>query len=151
MEWHLFSYFWSECWCRPRVRPLSFSIYFRKMSKKISTFPFLSFSLWMMVLLFLRINWLTFQTLIFSVVIMYWPNFLMSLVLSLNIQKLKYFTLTDRMGFSTLLHLISLPLEVLLFILKTHRSTWDSFSIESSLSINTSIIIQTKLFQCSNA
>ena len=105
----------------------------------------------MIVLLFLRTNQLTFQTLIFSVVIMYWPNFLTSLVLLLNIQKLKYFTLTDCIGSSTLLHLISLLLEVLLFVPKIHGSTWDSFLIESSLSINTLTIIQTKPFQRSNA
>ena len=99
----------------------------------------------MMVLLFLRTNRLTFQTLIFSVVIMYWPNFLTSLVLLLNIRKLKYFTLTDCMSSSILLHLISLSLEVLLFVQKIHGSTWDS------LSINTSTIIPTKLFQWSNA
>ena len=74
-----------------------------------------------------------------------------SLVLSLNIWKLKYSTLTDRMDSSTLLYLISLPLEGLLFVSKTHRSTWDSFLIGSLLSTNTSTIIWTKPSQWSNA
>ena len=104
-----------------------------------------------MVLLFLRTNQLMLQTLIFFVVIMYWPNFWTSLVSSSNIQKLKYFTSTGCMDSSTLPYLISLPSEVPLFTPKTHGSTWDSSLIESSLSINTSTIIWTKPFQQSNA
>ena len=104
-----------------------------------------------MVLLFLRTNQLTFQTLIFSIVIIYWPNFLTSSVLSLNIWKLKYSTLTGCMDSSTLLHLISLPLEGLLFVPKTHRSTWDSSLTGNSLSTNILTIIQTKPSQWSNA
>jgi len=82
---------------------------------------------------------------------MYWPNFLTSSILLLSIWKLKYSTLTGHMDSSTLLHLISLPSEVLLFTPETHGSTWDSPLIESSLSINTSTIIWTKLSQQSNA
>ena len=103
-----------------------------------------------MVLLFLRTNRLTFQTLIFSVVIIYWPNFLTSSVLSLNIRKLKYSTLTGCMDSSILLYLISLLLEGLLFIPKTHRSTCDSSLTGSLLSTNKSTIIRTKPSQWSN-
>jgi len=104
----------------------------------------------MIVLLFLRTNQLTLQTLIFFIVIIYWPNFWISSVSSSNIWKLKYFTLISCMNSSTLPHLISLPLEVPLFALKTHESTWDSSLTGSSLSINTLTIIQIKLFQQSS-
>ena len=103
-----------------------------------------------MVLLFLRTNQLILQTFIFFVVIIYWPNFWTSLVSSSNIQKLKYFTSTGCTDSSTLPHLISLLSKVPLFTPKTHRSTWDLSLTGSSLFINTSTIIRTKLFQQSN-
>jgi len=130
---------------------LSPFLYILEKRLKILIFLFLSFLLKMTDLLFLRINQLTFWTLIFSVAIMYWPNFLTSLVLSLNTRKLKHSTLTGCIEHSIHLHLISLPLEDLFFIPKTHGSIWDSFLTESLCSINTLTITQTKPSQWSDA
>jgi len=55
-----------------------------------------------MVSLFLRTNQLTFLILNSIVAVIYYPNFLTSLVLLSNIQKLKYSILTGHMDSSTL-------------------------------------------------
>ena len=105
----------------------------------------------MTVSLSLRTSWLTSQTHIFFVVIMYYPDFSSSLDLTSSIWKLKHSILTDLMKYSILLLSTSCQLEDHFFIPKAHRSTWGSYSTKSLCSISTSTSIQTKPSLWSNA
>ena len=98
MEWFTIPYIQSKHWSRPRVCSFSCLIglipfpflYMLKNRLKNLIFQFLSFHLWMMVLLLCRTNQLTFLTLISFVVIMYFPNFSTVLVSPSNMWKLKF-------------------------------------------------------------
>ena len=90
----------------------------------------------MMVSLFLRTNQLMFLIPNFFVVIMYYPSFLIVLVLSLNIWKLKFSILIGHTESLILPSWTFLPSVVLFFVPRNHGNTWVSFLIGNSHSIN---------------